>query len=361
MSEKKTKKATKRSSSGSAKEQDKAPKNGRELLGHLQRQGPLAPVYYLYGEDPYLLRELLEAFDQYVEPAMADFNRDLLNGGEVPEGKLASTVRQLPMMASLRLVVVREANQLPAKEWDSLVTYLEDPSPTTCLVLTAPSKLDGRTKAGKLLQQIPCFKPYDNELPGWIRVQGRKLGLLIDQRGIERLLELIGSDLPSLHNALERLSLYVGGEGQIRREVVDEVIAETRSYDAFEMARVVGHRDIDGGLRMLRGLLEGGEAPLKILGLLAYNFRQLLRARVAVDQGTPALRVAEEFVHKRIQYRRERLLREFAGRLEQFSQDELKGVLLLLHQTDLALKSSSGLPDHLLMEKLILDLCQLRS
>lgn len=335
---------------------------GDRLLQRLKKGEPLAPVYYLFGDDPYVVRGIVEEIVGRVQPAFKDFNLHQVTGGEAPGEQIAGLAQQLPVMDEQCVVLVREAGQLKKADWDALQSYLEDPSPTTCLTFVNPSAdagLDGRTKTGKLLKAylVQCRKPFDNRIPQWIRDRSQQYHLTLHSDAVERLMDLLGTELSALDNALQRLSLFLGGGGTVTLEVVNEAISSDRDYNVFELVKLVGMRDFEQALRFLRGALQRGEAPLKLLGLLAQTFRQLLQARVRFDQGERSLQAFDSFINPKLRYQRERRIREFLDQVQCFSRAELTQALHTMHQTDLALKSTSGLTPELLMERLLMEMC----
>ena len=329
----------------------------------LQKGQALAPVYYLHGDDPYQIRNLVSFVVDQVQPGFKDFNLHQVTGGELPGEQVAALAQQLPVMDERTVVVVREASNLKKADWDALQFYLEDPSPTTCLLFVSSgsdSGIDGRTKSGKLLRsfEVQCRKPYENRIPQWIQERSRNYDLRLASGVVERLMDLLGTELSALDNALQRLSLYLGGSGQVTVEVVNEAISSDRNYNVFELVKLVGNRQFEQALRFLRGGMARGEAPLKLLGLLAKTFRELLDARVLFDQGERSLQSFDRYINPKLRYNRDQRIRAFLDQVTCFTREELIRSLRLMHETDLALKSTSGLTPELLMEKLLIEMCQ---
>ena len=78
-----------------------------------------------------------------------------------------------------RLVMVKDAQLLSAESLDLLTSYLHDPSPETVLVFVG-DKIDGRRKFfqdfKKTGQLVEFKKLYDNQIPAFVRDQGRSAG-----------------------------------------------------------------------------------------------------------------------------------------------------------------------------------------
>lgn len=338
-------------------------KPGKQALSDLKK-GKVQPVYYIYGDEPFVLNDLLTEVRGLINPQFKDFNFHSFTAGETSGAAVASASNQLPMMDKRVLIIVRAVHQFKSDDWESLLAYLENPSPDACLVMVDPNRkmsIDGRTKVGKALQKalaefaVSCLKPWDNKMAQWLQDRARAHKIQLRRDVAERLLELQGTDLFALDNALERLTLYLGDEGEVTIELVDEIIAENRSYNVFDLSACVANRDLDGALHLLHGLMDNGEAPLKLLALLSKAFRELVKARVELDKGADS-RDLMSFISPKIRFNRDQHLKKFVRQVRSFNLDELTRALHLMHKTDLSLKSTSGLTPELLMERLILEL-----
>ncbi len=335
---------------------------GDAVLRSLKKGETPGAVYYIHGDDPYLIRGLVELIVGRVQPAFKDFNLHTVTAGDVTGEQIAGLAQQLPVMDEQSVVLVREAGQLKKADWDALQPYLNDPSPTTCLTFVEQKRaasIDGRTKTGKLLKKyvVQCYKPFDNRIPQWIQERSKKYKLRIHSSALERLMDLLGTELSALDNALQRLSLFLGGAGDVTLDVVNEVISSDRDYNVFELVKLLGHRRFEQALRYLRGALQRGEPPLKLLGLMSKTFRELLQARAMFDQGERSIQAYDSFINAKLRYNRDQRIREFLDQVKCFSRIELTHALQLMHQTDLSLKSTSGLTDTLLMENLFFEMC----
>ena len=108
-----------------------------DLLRALGR-GELAPAYYLCGSEDVLKDEAVRAIvDRALEPHERDFNFDQrVAQGLAPED-VHTLVNTLPMLASRRVVVIREIEAWKKKSGarEVLLKYLGNPAPETVLVL----------------------------------------------------------------------------------------------------------------------------------------------------------------------------------------------------------------------------------
>lgn len=333
----------------------------RNFFRQLKKKEP-APVYFVWGEETFMLDEAVDAIIAHAAPdGTNDFNFDSFHGRNTTGEAIVSACEMLPMMAKRRLVVVRDAQELPASELDELTSYLEDPAPTTCLVVharTAQKKLDGRRTVVKKLKKVGMScefaSLYENEVGGILQKHAAKRGLRLTPAVTAYLVEAVGTDLASLDKALDKLDLYIGQTDEssrlVEEEVVKEVVADTKVRSVFDLTDAVGDRKFEDALRILDSMLLNGESPIGTVAMLARHFRIVAKLHdpsvrnLSRNQKAGAVRVSPYF------------LKDYERHARKFPPAEIEAIRSRLLDVDLALKSS-GLDDRTVMERLLYDIC----
>ena len=209
------------------------------------RQGRLAPVYFLTGEEPYYIDKVAQLIeDEVLDEADKGFNQVVLYGRDVSMEEVLGQAKRFPMMAERQVVIVKEAQDL-GRSMDKLLPYLEQPQPTTVLVFCYKyKKLDGRSKLTKQLKSKAVFleskKLYDNQVPEWIRRVLAGKGYTISPKSAQMLTDFLGNDLNTINNELEKLQLVIQPGAQITPELVEENIGISKDYNSFELQRAIG-------------------------------------------------------------------------------------------------------------------------
>lgn len=324
-----------------------------EVLRRIGRGG-IAPVYYLYGEEDLLREEALKALISALVPAGGlDFDLESMSGETaVAEGILAS-LRTPPFLAPRRVVLIKDADWLETTALQGLAAYLEDPVESGCLVMEA-KKLDQRTRFAQVLERrgvVLRFPPLKGEaVRRWLKEQAERLGKRLTPDAMELLLAFLGEDLRALSNELDKVILFVGRRGDIEASDVEAVVGEQRARTVFELVEAVGRRRIEASLQCLSKLLEAGEEPLAILGMLARQIRLLIKVQEMRRKGFSAegigkaLGLPPRFVPS--------LLEQAAS----FSASQLEKALSRLLQADSELKG--GREGRMALELLVVDLCK---
>ena len=98
-----------------------------------------APVYLLMGEESYFIDAIAERLATTVlGEAERAFNQITVYGKDSEAGQVINLCRQMPMMGSYQVVILKEAQQLCGL--DKLSLYTQKPSPTTILVICHKEK-----------------------------------------------------------------------------------------------------------------------------------------------------------------------------------------------------------------------------
>ncbi len=336
----------------------------RSFIREIKQTDEPAPMYFVYGEEPYMLDQAVEAIVETAAPeGTNDFNFDKFRGNDATAEAIRESAEMLPMMVDRRIVLVRDLQEMPTSEIEQLEEYFESPAETTCLILHAhrdkPGDLDLRKGVFRTLKQNAetCeFEAlYDNDAESVVRKHAKRRGLELDSEARAYMVDAVGTDIASLAEALDKVDLYLGeSDGDAPRrvdvEVLQEVIAETRVRSVFDLTDALGACEYEEAIAILDKMLLAGEPPLRILHMIARHFRIVaklhdpsIRQLDNYDQASE-LQVPHFFVDD---YRRD---------ARRFSPDDLAEIRSRILEVDRRLKSS-GLSDRTVLEDLLYTIC----
>ncbi|MEQ9501018.1 MAG: DNA polymerase III subunit delta [Deltaproteobacteria bacterium] len=257
----------------------------------LADQGP-QPVYVLDGEERVLVDEFVAAVrDAAVPPHARDFNVDQFSGRDASIARVIDAAQTFPAFAQRRLVICQHADKLDFdKNLDAFLAYLKDPSPTTTVLFVA-DKFDGRGKAYKAAAKakvtVRFSSPNAREMPDVVRARARKMKVDVDARAVRAIVDAVGTDVGAASQALEVLALYVGQPARkITADDVAAVVAVTKEENIFKLVDAIGTGNRAAVLEGLHGILGvARDHPLRLLALVARHYRNLTKARAALDAG----------------------------------------------------------------------------
>jgi len=213
------------------------------------KNGDIKPIYFLMGEEAYYI----DAIAKYIGKTILTeeekgFNQIVLYGRDVKIEDIVSTAKRFPMMAERQVVIVKEAQDL-SRTIDDLISYVENPQPSTVLVICYKYKtLDRRKKLYKEISKkgvlFESKKLYDNQVPDWIRRILVTRGYTITPKAAQMLVEFLGNDLGKVNNELEKLQLIIKPGEQITPDIIEENIGISKDYNNFELQNAISKRDV---------------------------------------------------------------------------------------------------------------------
>jgi DNA polymerase-3 subunit delta len=317
---------------------------------------PPLPVYAIFGSDLFLTTRALH---EVVHRVLGD-DRDKMafvefDGRTAALADVLDECRTPSLLAPIRLVCVRDADEFVTVNRTALETYLQSPSPTGVLILVC-TRWDARWKIYKQVNRIgrniPCNPPKRrSDLVGWVTGHARAAyQCKLDSAAAYRLIDLTGDDLGQLDMELAKLASYVAPRTAIRLADVEGLVGASRVEKVFGITDAIARHDAPGALALWDQVLATDrDAPYRAVGGLAYGFRKLAEAKRLVRQG---LSVAESAKRTHIWAD----LTDLKRQLDRFSLRQWQDHLVQLLRIDVGAKTGLGTVRSS-VEKLIVTLC----
>lgn len=262
------------------------------------KEGIIAPVYLLYGEEDYLIEEFIKRLYQLaLGTGSRDFNWDYFDGEEADLEDIRAAVEMLPFGSPRRLVVVKNSPYFSRGKGtgrgkgqrEELVALLEGLPATTCLVFASRGGVDQRLKAVQLIKKKGRLWEFprlqERVLANWIGNRVRRKGATIGKATASYLAQIWVYDLNRLEMELDKLVSYVGEGGEISREHIQLLVDPGIKENIFYLLDAVGKRETRRALQLLNQMLTAGEPPLLILFLLTQRLRIIGLAQVLAREG----------------------------------------------------------------------------
>ncbi|MCE3222912.1 MAG: holA [Nitrospira sp.] len=323
-----------------------------ELSPLLARDGVL-PLYAVVGEEDYLRDRSIAVLKEAAlgEVVESGFNYDVFHGDESQIEDVLACAAEIPVFAARRVIVYKSVEKLPAREGEKLLSYLSAPNDTTTLIVAAV-KLDGRLKWTQALTKramtVTCAPLRDVQLSAWIRQEAAVLGVRIHEEASQLLKEAGNDSLYAIRRELEKLAAYVPSDRMAQSADVELLRGTEPGASVFDLMNAIGVHDHGRALRILARNVENGEAPLRILGALVWQYRRLWKIK---EQVRSSGREGEAARSLRMDLARVR------GFLNQFSDAQLVQAFQWFMETDSKLKGGSGSAPLRVMEDLLFRLC----
>lgn len=250
------------------------------------RTGELDPVYIIGSAQPLLVGRVVSAIlDAAVPPELRGFNHEVIEPRHTTATRIISACQTLPMMAQRRSVLVRDLAVLSAAELDKLKAYIDSPNPSTVLVALT-SKLDQRLKFYKYAskKKVVHNPKAPKFVDQWIAGEADHQGVVMERAAARRLADVIGKDLARIALSIDQLALFAGDRA-VTADDVDDLIADTRERNVFELIKAIGAGDRAAALAAVASLCEQRQSPVGVVVMLAKHMRSLGLCKVAHERG----------------------------------------------------------------------------
>lgn len=324
----------------------------RTELDRSLREGT-RPLYLLLGPEIYLRRVAAQTITETAlsRTMLREFNESAFSLLSDPVQSAVAAAEQLPMMSEMRVVRIRDFARLREADEDVLIRYLNNPSPTTVMIFIADD-LDKRKKSSKVLLDtctVVEFSPLkDAEAKAWAKSRLKELKVSADDQVFSELIRLVGTDVQTLANELEKLASAAAATDRITLDHIDELIGRSRELSNFELADHLMAGNRKKALETLHRLLEDGAEPVMLVGLIAGNYHRLALGKHLLARG------GREEVFRNISlppFKRD----SYISTLQRSTAAKIARGIQLTAATDLAIKTSQATP-RLQLEMLVCEL-----
>ncbi|MCQ2323687.1 MAG: DNA polymerase III subunit delta [Paludibacteraceae bacterium] len=273
-----------------------------------------APVYLLCGEESYYIDQLCDYIETHALDEMArEFDQTVVYGRDLPNADIATAVaaaRGFAMMGGNKVVIVKEAQTI--KKWESLSLYLDNPQPTSILVIcykygTPDKRQAWWKKLDKCGVVMVADKLRDYKVEEWIRTYlsercASHTQLTIDPKVPRLLADYLGADLTAIVGAVDKLiDGLPEGVNVIDAALVERNVGISKDFNVFELQDALIKGDVVKANRITQYFASSKDHPMvKELGILYGFFANLMMYHYLPDKSeraaAPALGINPFFV-----------------------------------------------------------------
>jgi DNA polymerase-3 subunit delta len=313
-------------------------------------------VWLVDGDDPVLIgdrvRALIVELLEGADPALAV---EEFRGEDI---EVADACRTPPFLSERRVVVLRDVGAWSTEELGPLLGYLEDPSPTTALVLVAgggrlSTKLSAAVKARGHVEGTAVAS---RDARNWVRERIRESTLRVDHAAESVIEAHLGEDVSRLSALLEVLLAVYGPGARVGPAEVEPYLGAAGTVAPWDLTDAIDAGNAEAALSILHRLLDAGERhPLVVLAILARHVQSMLRVE-SPSITTEAQAAAAMGIAKGKSTFPARKALQGARRLGPAGVAEAIG---LLADAEVQLKGAMEWPGELVLEVLVARLCRL--
>lgn len=236
------------------------------------------PVYFLMGEESYYIDKIADFIaDTVLKENEKEFNQIIAYGNDVDIATIISTAKRYPMMSDYQVVIIKEFQNV--NNIDELSFYLQNPQPTTILVLCYKNGvIDKRKKLTADIQKVGILfdskKMKDAQIPMFVSSYLKRKSIDIEPKAAELMAEFVGSDLSRLSSELEKLIISLSkNEKRITCDHIERNIGISKDYNNIELRNALIYKDVLKANKIVKYFNDNPKTnPMQLTLSMLFNF-----------------------------------------------------------------------------------------
>ena len=233
----------------------------------------------------------------------ADLNFAYFDMKEVVYKDVELELVSLPFFADEKIVILDhfvdittdKKRFLTDDELKSFEEYLDNPSPTTKLLIFAKGKLDSKRRLVKLLKRdakvFDAVEAKEQELRQYFQKWSQKQGLQFAKNSFENLLIKSGFQFSEIQKNLLFLQSYKA-DSIIEEEDIVNAIPKTLQDNIFDLTQFILTKKMDQARDLVRDLTLQGEDEIKLIAVMLGQFRTFTQVKILSESGQTESQIA---------------------------------------------------------------------
>lgn len=243
----------------------------------------LLPIYFVTGDEPLLIQEALDSIRLACKQQGYDERKILEVDRKFDWQSLVEESNTLSLFSEKILTELRLGGSKPGVPGGKALQSYCKALPEDRVLLISANKVDAGTlktkwcseidRVGAIIQIWPISL---NEMPQWLGLRSRKMGLKIEHDAIQLLADRLEGNLLAAQQELEKLRLlYPDLSEEIDTEKVLQSVSDASKYDVFNLTDACLNGDAKLCSKIMNSLkLEGLEVSI-VLWALSKEIRLL--------------------------------------------------------------------------------------
>ena len=233
----------------------------------------------------------------------ADLNFAYFDMKEVAYKDVELELVSLPFFADEKIVILdhfvdvttAKKRFLTDDELKSFEEYLDNPSPTTKLLIFVEGKLDSKRRLVKLLKRdakvFDAVEAKEQELRQYFQKWSQKQGLQFVGQSFENLLIKSGFQFSEIQKNLLFLQSYKE-DSVIEEEDIVNAIPKTLQDNIFDLTQFILTKKMDQARDLVRDLTLQGEDEIKLIAVMLGQFRTFTQVKILAESGQTESQIA---------------------------------------------------------------------
>ena len=294
-------------------------------------------IIFLYGPDTYRSRQKLnEIIEHYKKIHKSGLNLKYFDGKELNPEDFRDEIQQISMFAEKKLIILKDVflnREFKERFLKDSKNFINSKDVILFFEAGEVPKDDSLFKLLKKYGKSQEFKPLGGEqLRRWVKKEFENFKTKIDEKALIKLIAFVDNNLWQMANEIKKLVSYKRGE-KIKREDVELLVRPKIETDIFKTIDALAERKKALALNLIHQHLEKGDAPLYLLAMINFQFRNLLEVKDLIEKNIPYYQIINQSnLHPFI-------VKKSFQQAKRFTLPQLKKIYQKIFQVDLNIKT----------------------
>lgn len=304
-------------------------------------------VFFLYGPNTFFSqRKLKEIIEKYRSKHKSGFNLVKIESTEEGFEITKDSIETVSMFSGKKLIIIENLFSSNKNIQNKFQEYFEKinifEKEEISVVIFENREIDKRNKLFKLLIKKSFKKQEFLDIPPFkirkfIEEETKILEGKISHSAIDELILFFGNNLWEIENELKKLIIYKNGE-TIEKKDIENVCTANVDLNIFKTIEAISKKNKKEALKLISEHFEKGENEIKILSMIVYQFRVLLKIKSLLDEKKSFFQI------QKISRLHPFVIKKTLPIAKNFSQEDLKNIYKKILETDFSIKTGKVEP-----------------
>ena len=302
-------------------------------------------INLLHGNDEFSSNQFLKGIVE--QKNISEFDLNVVDTNDLTENTFKENICTISLFGTNRLIIfnylLSKINSTKEKNWENFINILLNKPSTNEVVFFEKEEINLKKNYFAKLNDI-CQITLSNIPTGrgswdlnrkWIIERQKKYNLHISNEGINKLVELLGSNYRYIDNELQKLSNY-NPDGNINISDIEIMVSGIKEDSIFALIDSIMVKDNFKASQLLDNLIEQGNSFFNIINMIARQVRLIL-----ITKDLLKLKVDNSDIKRQIQISSDYAFNKIITQSKESDEVRLKNSLRLLLDIDVDIKSGN--------------------
>jgi len=300
-------------------------------------------IIFLYGPDTYRSRQKLnEIIEHYKKIHRSGLNLRYFEAGNLNFQDFKNEVETVSMFREKKLVVLKDIFSNKDFQEEFLKQGEKFVNSANIILIYEKKEIDKKNSFLKFLKKNSESQEFEllegQRLKNWVKKEFEKYQAQIDLKVIDELINFVGSNLWQMESEIKKLVNYKNGQ-KIKREDVELLVRPKIETDIFKTIDAISEKKKSRALFLFHQHLEKGDAPLYLLVMINFQFRNLLEIKDLIEKNLPYYKIINKSKLHPF------LVKKSYQQAQRFTLQQLKKIYQKIFETDLNIKTGKMEPE----------------